>query len=221
MTQQINLFNPALQKQRELLTANNLAAAAAVLLALLLIFAALADRQADQLSLEAQEVAANLRNEQIRLAENTKRLAELKPDARLLAELAQAEQVLTARRDVVTALKGGAIGKTDGFSEYMRAFARQSVSGLWLTGFSIASGGSEMEIRGRAASPDSVPAYIRRLNGEKIVSGRSFAALDMRSQAEEAAAKAAGPEAKPAVPAKPAPRYIEFSLMTTEPEAKP
>jgi hypothetical protein len=66
-----------------------------------------------------------------------------------------------------------------------------------------------MEIRGRTVSPESVPAYIRRLNGEKALNGRSFAALDMSSPAGDPAAKAA------ADPAKPAPRFIEFSLMST------
>jgi hypothetical protein len=47
------------------------------------------------------------------------------------------------------------------------------------------------------------------LNGEKALNGRSFAALDMSSPAGDPAAKAA------ADPAKPAPRFIEFSLMST------
>jgi Tfp pilus assembly protein PilN len=50
---------------------------------------------------------------------------------------------------------------------------------LWLTGFSIAGGGSEMEIRGTTRNSETLPEYIRRLGREKIFQGRSFSALTM------------------------------------------
>ena len=54
----------------------------------------------------------------------------------------------------MAALKGGAFGNQQGFAEYLRAFSRQSVNGLWLTGFTIAGSG-ELEIRGRVLEPGS------------------------------------------------------------------
>lgn len=222
MTQQINLVNPALRKKREWVTARNIVMACAMAVAVLLLLLVLIERQADQLMNEARAAEDALQSEQARLAAFKQQLAALQPDARLAQELAQAEQMLAQRKEIVATLKGGAIGKTEGFSEYMRAFARQSVNGLWLTGFSISAGGNELEINGRTLSPESVPSYIRRLNGEKVVSGRSFAALDMRSVAEDPTAKpAADAGAKPnAEPAKQAARFIEFSLMSSEPAAE-
>ena len=46
-------------------------------------------------------------------------------------------------------LKSGGIGNTKGYSEYFRAFARQSVSGLWLTGFDINGDGAQMTLQVR------------------------------------------------------------------------
>lgn len=223
MTQQINLFNPALRKRRDLLTAGNAAAGCAIVLVLLVSFVIFAAQRADQLAGEARDIEARLKNDQAQFAALSKQLAELKPDARIAADLAQAEQMLAARKEIIGTLQSGAIGRTEGFSEYMRAFARQSVNGLWLTGFTISAGGSEMEIRGRTLSPEFVPAYIRRLNSEKALNGRSFAALDMRTPVEDPATRQAVPDAAARVaadPAKPASRFIEFSLMSNEPAAE-
>lgn len=225
MTQQINLFNPALKIKRNRLTARNLTVAAGVVLIALMAFVLLAGLQNDQLQTEARDLEAKLKNDQAQLAALTKQLAEQKPDARLAADLAQAEQALAGRKEIIATLQSGAIGRTEGFSEHMRAFARQTVNGLWLTGFSISSGGNEMEIRGRTQNAELVPAYIRRLNGEKALNGRSFAALDMRGVVEEPVVRpAADPAARSAAePVKPAVRYIEFNLMSAEPvgERKP
>ncbi len=222
MSQQINLFNPALRKQRDHISAHNLGLAVAGVLALLVALTVFSGWRADQRHAEAQALDKQLKTEQARLAALAQQVAELKPDARIAAELAKAESLLAARKEVIAVLQNGVIGKTEGYSENMRALARQSVTGLWLTGFAISGGGNETEIHGRTLSADLVPAYIRRLNAEKVFNGRGFAALDMKRVVEEAPAKLAS-EATPnaVLPAAPPP-YIEFSLTSAEPaERKP
>lgn len=216
MSQQINLFNPALRQQRARLNSGNLGLAVAGVLVLLVAFTVFSGWRADRLNAEAQALDAQLKGEQARLASLSRQVAEQKPDAKIAGELAQAEGLLAARKEVVSVLESGVIGKTEGYSENMRAFARQSVAGLWLTGFAISGGGNDMEIHGRTLSAESVPAYIRRLNAEKVFSGRSFAALNMKRVVEEAAAKpVSDPAPKVAVPPLPPP-YIEFSLSSAE-----
>ena len=86
--------------------------------------------------------------------------------------------------------------------EYLRAFSRQSLDGLWLTAFTI-TGAGELEISGRALRPDLVPAYIQRLNEEEVLAGRSFARFEM---------------SRPEMPGEkklPAP-FLEFTLATRE-----
>src|SRR5262245_11909716 len=134
-----------------------------------------------------------------------------KASASLEAETTALEAELKQAREAMDALKGSAIGNQQGFAEYLRAFSRQSVPGLWLTGLTI--GGGEMEIRGRTVSAELVPGYVQRLNREKTLAGRSFARLEM-SQPKAEPEKGKDGRTGPRVA-----RYLDFSLATAEPAA--
>lgn len=216
MTRQINLYDAALLRRREWLSATNVAAAT---LALLLAMtgwsfsarAHLATLEAEQQAMEPQ--LKTLREQMTALA---RQAAALRPDAGLEAELASARGVLSLRGDILEPLQKG-IGGDAGFGEYLRALARQSVDGLWLTGFAVGEGGSGMEIRGRMTAPALLPQYIRKLNGEPVFQGRAFAALKVSTPpaaAEGAAgASAAGEKTSPAAsPRSAKPDYHEFVL---------
>jgi hypothetical protein len=215
VSRNINLFNPALKPQRDWLSARNLAAAAALLLLALGAFALLAGQSVDRLLREAQQTDAQLKEQQSQQAAITKQLAERQPNAAIAADLAHAEALLKARKEVLDTLQNGAIGKTEGFSEILRAFARQSAHGLWLTGLSLSSGGGEMRIDGRVLNAEQLPAYLRRLNGEKAFQGRRFAALEMKGVTELPVPGAAvAGKADPVAATLPA--FIEFSLASKE-----
>jgi hypothetical protein len=62
-------------------------------------------------------------------------------------------------------------------------------------------------------SPDLVPSYIQRLNKEKVLAGRSFSRLEMNRPAQPAVGAAKDAKKAPAR----APRFLEFSLATSEP----
>lgn len=227
MSQNINLFNPALQQRRDALSARNVAAAAGA--ALVLVFAAYGYVRYATAELEgrARRDEVQVKQEQAALAALTKRLADSKPDAQLVAQLSQAEAVLKGRQELEQVLASGAVGKAEGFSEHFRAFSRQTTHGVWLTGFAIGAGGGEMEIHGSALSPELLPAYIRRLNGEKVFQGRGFAALSVKGvqdtppAAKLEAAKAAAQQSAGAAALPPAlPPHIEFSLSSGEQGAR-
>ena len=57
---------------------------------------------------------------------------------------------LNARKAALDDLGVGLLTAGASYAEYMRALARQSLAGLWLTGFKVGKGGAEMEIIGRA-----------------------------------------------------------------------
>ncbi|MCK7581258.1 MAG: PilN domain-containing protein [Chromatiales bacterium] len=134
-----------------------------------------------------------------------------KPDAALAAELAGAQAFLAARHDVLAALERGDFGNPGGFSDYLRAFSRQAVPGLWLTGFDVSGGGAEMAISGRAVAADLLPQYIRRLNGETVFRGRNFAALKMNGGEDKPAIPQDG-TGRPPPEAAAAPHFVEFNL---------
>ncbi|MBI2509703.1 MAG: hypothetical protein HYV99_07015 [Betaproteobacteria bacterium] len=211
MTQNINLLAPAFRKQRQLLS---LARVAQCLALVLFVLAAYHYYLREQVGGLAEELASaeRLLKTQRSYSDRLKgQSAGRKADTRLEAEIARLETELKQGREAMEALKGGAFGNQQGFAEYLRAFSRQSVSGLWLTGFTIAGSG-ELEIRGRVVAPDLVPGYIQRLNREKVLAGRSFAKFEMSRPP-------AGPEAdkgKDAKKTQRAARFLEFSLATAD-----
>ena len=116
------------------------------------------------------------------------------------------ESQLKSRREITDALKSGAVGNTSGFSEYMRAFSRQNVSGLWLTGFDIALAGNELAIQGRTLSADLVAVYLRQLNQERALQGRQFAAMRISQP----------PPVLDKQPKIGLPRYLDFNISTLD-----
>lgn len=203
MSQQINLFNPAFRKQRELFTALMLIQALA---ALLLVMASVYGYQYRQVMLLDGQIkagATSLAQEQARLVKVAAEHAPHQKSAALEMRAQEMEQQVKGEEAVLEVLQGGSLGNTQGYSGYMRAFARQTVNGLWLTEFGIKGAGKEMLLGGRTLRPELVPAYVQRLNKEPATQGRDFAALEMQR-----------PKAEPASQDKPqkVPNYLEFRL---------
>jgi len=209
MTQQINLYDPALLRKRELVSALNLAVAAAVLAVFVGAWSVLARAQQATLEAEQQALAPQVKGVQDQMADLARQVASMKPDPRIEAELASARALLSLRGEVLGVLEKSIGGGATSFAEYLRALARQTVNGLWLTGFSVAENGG-MEIRGRMSDPARLPEYIRRLNAEKAFQGSSFAALRV-SPGQAAPAAAATPGSAAATASAMAP-FHEFVL---------
>jgi len=211
MSQNINLLTPAFRKQRRLLTLATVAQCLGIVLAVLFGYHFYLEQQVSGLATELRTAEGMVRSQKGYVDNLKGRTAALKPDAQLDADIARLENELKIAREAMAALKGGAFGNQQGYAEYLRAFSRQSLGGLWLTGFSIAGSG-ELEIRGRVLSPDLLPNYIQRLNREEVLAGRSFARLEMSRPKPEPVAdkdKAAG---KPPL----VPRYLDFSLIAMD-----
>ena len=209
MRQNINLFNPAFRKQRRVVTLGTVAQLLLITLAVLGGYHYTLQQQVKGLTEELRS-ADGLLKSQRGYVDRLKGKVAAKPEAQLESDIARLEAELKVARDSMEALKTGGFGSQQGFAEYLRAFSRQSLNGLWLTGFTI-SGSGELEIRGRVLSPDLVPSFIQRLNREQVLAGRSFARLEMNRPPEPVADK--GKDAKKAPPA---PRFLEFSMATSE-----
>jgi len=213
MSQQINLFNPIFRKPEFSFTsANTILYGAGIAAAVIVLYSFYADYRLRQLQHQAQAVDqqyqdATARRDQLAAVQGGR-----KANVQLEAELAELDAKLKMRQHIIEMLKGGALGATTGFSEYMQAFARQSVNGLWLTGFDIAASGNDLVISGRALSPDLVPTYLQRLNHEQTMQGHQFAAMSIsRPPPQAGGTPAADREAKPAVPG-----FLEFTISTAE-----
>ena len=177
MSQQINLFNPVFLKQKKIFSSVAMAQALGVLLVGSLALVAYGMHQVDTLEKEALVVDAQLAQKQARQEMVNAEFAPRAPSAALEAEIAEAEGQLRALQRVSGVLERGELGDTAGFSKYYTALARQNMSGLWLTGVSVA--GADIGIRGRAMEGSMVPGYITRLTREPALQGKSFASLDI------------------------------------------
>ena len=96
----------------------------------------------------------------------------------------------------------------------MSGLARRTVQGVWLTGFAVGENRS-LEIKGGVLDPRLVPAYMRSLNAEESIRGRTVTELTLKARDEPAKPKPApGTEASVAAPPSSL-RYVEFTVKLT------
>jgi hypothetical protein len=213
MSQQINLFNPIFLKQKKTFSAVNMLDALAVLLVGVAVFYGYASIETLNLDRQSVETARQYNQSKARLLETSARYAPKKIDAALEAEVNNLQAQLSARKATFNNLGIGLPSNDASYAEYLRALARQSFAGLWLTGFKVGKGGAELEIIGRALQPELVPSYIHRLNQERAMQGRAFDSLSMTQREGPLPADASRPAGAPASYS-----YTEFRLGSTHGE---
>lgn len=210
MSQQINLFNPVFLKQKKHFSAGTmLQGLGLILLGLIAVFV-YARIQLSDLTAQLAASTRQLNGTKEQLARVTAEYAPRQKSGALEAEVLRAEAELKSRTRALEIVQQGGIGDTKGYSEYLRAFSRQIVGGLWLTGFSIDAGARAVELRGRALQPDLVPVFINRLKNEKVMQGKTFSNLSMEQPRPENAA--AGTPAN-------GPAFVNFTLTSVPPGA--
>jgi Tfp pilus assembly protein PilN len=215
MSQQINLFNPAFRKTKQYLFAATMAQIFGLVSVGILLFFTYLTYQTTAMTKRAAISVVQLETEQAQLAKLSAEVALLKNSTLLEDEIKRTETQVQTRVDVVNTLQGGELGSTSGFSDYLRAFARQVVHGVWLTGLTIQNAGKDMAISGRALRPELVPAYIKRLDKEPVMQGKNIATLEMQLPKSD---RPMGQPNEPPPVQSAAPRFIEFYLGTIEGE---
>ena len=100
--------------------------------------------QATQLQQQLEMANKSLAAEQARLAGLAAEFSQQRSGLTIEQELKKVAAEAAAQREIINALMSGVIGNTKGYSEYMEAFARQTLNGLWLTGFSIDGDATQM-----------------------------------------------------------------------------
>ena len=208
MSQQINLFNPQFQPQKKLFTVKGMACVVGVLVVGIAVAGVFAKVRVARLEAEVAQGEERVQKAQKRLEVATAEFAPRTKDARLEAELAEAQNERDALRRVADVIQRGDLGNTQGYAEYFRALARQGVDGLWLTGVSITGAGMDIGVRGRALDAALVPGYLARLRNERILQGKPVGSMQI---GQAGTVKVRGADGKDADA--PAP-YVEFSLQS-------
>jgi hypothetical protein len=206
--QNINLYDASLRIQRDWLSPESAAVAVGSALLLVTLASGLAGWESRRLEAPARDTAAALLEQQGAIQDLARQVDTLRPDPKLVAEVASTQATLEQRQAALQMLRGGGLGDTQGHAAALQAIARQSIAGLWLTGLVLDR--RDMALRGRATAPELIPAYVGRLNGEPALHGRSFRALDIQRPLEEATATAQTAPAERAAPRHAG--FVEFSL---------
>ncbi|MDR0996706.1 MAG: PilN domain-containing protein [Zoogloeaceae bacterium] len=178
MSQTINLLTEELRPKPEPLSLPNLLAVLGIVIVLIVLvgLAASAWLGNAQRNLAAQTAQANqLQAEVDRL---TKEKAARVPSPALLAQLEVARRERDGRRELLRRLDDGDVGHSDGFSGYLTAFARRAPAGLWLTGFSLQSGGQTL-IEGKMQEQKLVSMFALALQSDPVFAGRRLSAVQV------------------------------------------
>ncbi|MFZ6750720.1 PilN domain-containing protein [Undibacterium sp. Ren11W] len=212
MSQQINLYNPIFLKTKKTLSALAILQSFVLVTLGALGVAWYVSFQAADLQRGADTVSAQLRAVEAQVsvlrAQNS---GQLKNTA-LENAVAKTEAEIKAKQQIADVLQRRDFGNTQGYSSYMTAFARQIPSGLWLTGFTILGGGSEIALQGRTLKPELVALYVSQLKRENIMQGKSFSALKMELPVET---KLSGSGQLNSGKTTHLPPYLEFDLRSS------
>jgi hypothetical protein len=150
MSQQINLYSPIFRKQTKMFSATTMVQGLGLIALVIAVFYYYVAAQSSLLELRVADSGQRLRSELERLklygagatpAERLKLLAERK---KVL------EATLASQSQALEALKAGSFGRNEGYSDTLRALARVSVDGVWLTRVGFAEGSGELSLSGRA-----------------------------------------------------------------------
>jgi hypothetical protein len=176
VSQQINLFNPQFLEKKKYFSALAMTQALGLIVLGMAAFYGFAFWQDRNLARQNGESGRAYEQQKQQFTKITADLSPEKRDAQLDQDLKSIEAAIALRQSLLRELgRGGLAGA--GYSEYLRAFARQTVQGLWLTSIQIAEGGAQLTMSGRALQADLVPVLIGRLKQESVLRGRPLEAL--------------------------------------------
>jgi hypothetical protein len=202
MSQQINLYSPVFRKQKKYFSAAAMAYSTLLVLAGIGALSAYARVQVRGLEDQAKQATEQLRTttEQLRAAvQDATGETRIKT---LESRVKEADARLAERKQIIDALDQLGQARQHKYSEYLRAFARQSVDGVWLSSIRLDQAADGFSLSGRALRADMVPLYIDRLRREELLQGRGFDKLEVRI---------AGPSKEPGPAAAPS-SLVEFQL---------
>lgn len=187
MSQQLNLYDPALKPKRDWLSLGNVVLAALGVLVLLLLLGSWGRHAEGQALARLNQQDAQLKGTQAQLVELASLQAKRRPDPALEKQIADRNLLLKQKNEVLALLEGGAVGQVEGFAADMEALARRVPEGLWLQGFDLRTGGHAMVLQGGLISEPLLPLLVQGLNQEARFKGRHFAALQVTPVAPLAA----------------------------------
>ena len=201
MKPQINLYNPGLQRGRHGFSARSLLISLSLLSAGGFLFYSYTYLSVSHLRMQDKATTDQLGKARAKLASVSRQYPPGKKSRELEEQVGNLQKELRDHEAAISFLKKAGMSPGEaGFSEYMQAFARRIVNGLWITAFTV--DGDKLVIEGRALDEDLVPKFIDRLKQEPVMTGYRLEKLEMHLP-------------KNVDPGK-APWFIEFSILSSK-----
>jgi Tfp pilus assembly protein PilN len=214
MSQQINLFNPVFLQQEKQFSALAMAQGLGAILLAVVAFTAYSAYQAGRIGKEAQAASARLKATQEKLVAMVEKTRPRPVDKTIEEAIGQATARLGASQQILGFVQKGQLNNDASYAAVMRALANRAMPGVWLTGLTLGDGGHDIEIIGRALSPELLPAYIRSLGRESALAGKSLGSMTLRAPSSPAPSPAPAPAAN--AKAGEVTAYVSFWLGSAE-----
>jgi len=206
VSQQINLYSPLFRKQAKVFSAATMLQGLGLIVAVAGVLFYVISLQSSLLEIRAADSGRQLKGELERLKAYGARESPAER-AKALAERKKAlEASLAGQTQALAAFDAGTLGRTEGYSDLLRALARISMEGVWLTRVQFAEGSGELSLTGRATRAELLPAYLERLRSDDALRGQAFSRLEVTRPAPPPPA----PGAPPVAP------FVEFVLSSGE-----
>lgn len=174
--QQINLYLPEFQPNREPLRSIHMLWGMAVFVVLLIatsVFSAQHNREREQ-EINQSRLQLEQLKAQVAQLEQQRPISNL---AELDAQSLRLTQELNRREQILHVIANKNLGNNSGFSAHLQALGRQSLDTLSLEVFSLLEGGNYLEFAGKARAVDQVPLYLQRLRTEAAFAQTAFGVL--------------------------------------------
>jgi hypothetical protein len=102
----------------------------------------------------------------------------------LTQEISRSQNVLASLSRVIHLLTDKKSDRTQGFSRYFSAFARQSIPDVWLRTIYVNTQTNNLELQGSAYTAEKIPVFIQKLHNESVFQGKHFEKLIMNRPKE-------------------------------------
>jgi len=185
--QQINLFNPDFVPRRDLTSLPYLAGGVLVILVVTVAAALGAMIHAGNLVGKEARLVQAVDELRVQTETLTAQMNARQVDATLQSQLATLRTRLQGRQQAMQWLKSQSAIQETGTSEYLRALARRTLDGVWITSFSWNDEENRLRLEGRALNGDLLPRYLSGLGAEAALQGRAFTRVTLDGASTPAA----------------------------------
>lgn len=177
--QQINLYLPEFQPNREPLRSIHMLWGLFVFVILLLLFSLFTfnANKTRTLVLENNRQQLEQRKQQLVQLEQQRPQHNL---AQLDGEILRLQHELQRREQILGIIANKKLGNNTGYSGHLYALGNQSLETISLQAFSLAQGGRYVEFAGQTRAADQVPLYIQRLRTQTAFADSAFGVLQLK-----------------------------------------